>query len=333
MKKLKVITLGGTIAMKEDEHGKASPALSGENLVACVPGLKDVAEISIEPFCNIPSSHLTIDLIFGVANRIKEIINTQEADGVVVIQGTDTLEETAYLLDLVLGVNNPVVLVGAMRNASEASYDGTLNILNACRVAADEHAYNKGVMLLGNDLILPAREVTKTHTSDVATFQAPNGGPLGVVDKHKVIFYRAPLIREHYAVTKSNADVVLVKMAVDTRPHLIEHCVKQKVDGIVIEGFGRGHVPPAVIPGIEKAIKLGIPVVLTSRCGQGLVLDAYGHEASASHLKGLGIIFGGDLIGQKARIKLITLLGITKDYEMIREAFESDLYSIPQQIV
>lgn len=330
MKKIKIITLGGTIAMKEDEHGKATPAVSGDDLVSCIPGLKEIAEVSITSFCNIPSGHLTIELIFGVANLIKEAVEAKEADGIVVIQGTDTQEETAYLLDLTLGLPNPVVLVGAMRNASEPSYDGTINILGACRLAADDNAYNKGVMLLCNESILPAREVTKTHTSNVSTFQAPNGGPLGIVDKHKVIFYRAPLLREHYDVIKSDADVVLLKMGVDTRSHLIEHCVEQKVDGIVIEGFGRGHVPPVVVPAIKKAIKSGLPVVLTSRCGQGLVLDAYGHEASASDLKDHRIIFGGDLIGQKARIKLIVLLGMTKNYEEIREAFESDLYSIPQ---
>lgn len=326
MKKVKVITLGGTIAMKEDENGKASPAVSGDDLVSCVPGLAGVADISIEPFSNIPSSHLTIDIMFGVANRIKELVKAKEADGFVVIQGTDTQEETSYLLDLVLGIPNPVVFIGAMRNASEPSYDGTINILEACKIAADDSAYNKGVMLLCNEVIYPARDVTKTHTSNVATFKAPYSGPLGVVEKHKVLFYRAPLIREHYDVTESKADVVLLKMGADTRAHLLEHCIEQKVDGIVIEGFGRGHVPPAVIPSIEKAIKQGIPVILTSRCGQGLVLDAYGHVASASHLKSLGIIFGGDLLGQKARIKLIVLLGKTRNMEEIRVAFEHDLY-------
>lgn len=326
MKKVKIITLGGTIAMKENEQGKASPAVNGDDLVSCVPGLAEVADISVESFSNIPSSHLTIKIMFGVANRIKELTTSKEADGVVVIQGTDTQEETAYLLDLVLGIRNPVVLMGAMRNGSEPGYDGTINILEACRVAADDSARDKGVMLLCNEVILPARDVTKTHTSNVAAFMAPYSGPLGVVDKHKVLFYRAPLIREHYPVKDSEADVVLLKMCADMRNHILEHCIEQKVDGIVIEGFGRGHVPPALIPSIEKAVKQGIPVILTSRCGRGLVLDAYGHVASASHLKRLGIIFGGDLTGQKARIKLIVLLGITRDLEKIREAFEADLY-------
>lgn len=326
MKKVKVITLGGTIAMKEDENGKASPAVSGDDLVSCVRGLADVADISVESFSNIPSSHLTIDIMFGVANRIKALVKANEADGFVVIQGTDTQEETSYLLDLVLGISNPVVFTGAMRNASEPSYDGTINILEACRVAADDGARDMGVMLLGNEMIYSARDVTKTHASNVATFKDLYIGPLGVVDRHKVLFFRAPLIREYYDVAESKADVVLLKMGADTRAHLLEHCIEQKVDGIVIEGFGRGHVPPAIIPSIEKAVKQGIPVILVSRCGQGLVLDAYGHVASASHLKELGIIFGGDLLGQKARIKLIVLLGMTKDIAVIKEAFEKDLY-------
>lgn len=326
MKKVKIITLGGTIAMKEDENKKALPAVSGDDLVSCVPGLAEVGEISIEAYSNVPSSHLTLDIMFGVSNRIKELVKAKEADGVVVVQGTDTQEETSYLLDLVLGIPNPVVFVGAMRNASEPGYDGTINILEACRIAVDDNAYNKGVMLLCNEIIYPARDVTKTHTSNVSAFKAPYSGPLGVVDKHKVLFYRAPLIREHYDVSESKADVVLLKAGVDMRAHLLEHCIRQKADGIIIEGFGRGHVPPAVIPSIEKAIKQGIPVVLTSRCGQGIVLDAYGHAASASHLKRLGIIFGGDLLGQKARIKLIVLLGMTNSMEEISEAFEKGLY-------
>lgn len=326
MKKVKIITLGGTIAMIEDERGKASPALDGNALLANVAGIKNVADISVESFCNIPSSHMTIERMFGVAARIKELVKSRETDGVVVIQGTDTLEETAYLLDLVLDLPNPVIVIGAMRNSSEPSYDGTINIIEACRLAADNTAYNKGVMVLCNEFIYAARDVTKTHTSNVATFQSPYIGPLGVVDKHKILFFREPTIREHYPVNSSNADVVLLKMCADMRDHILYHCIKEKVDGIVIEGFGRGHVPPAVIPAIEEAIKQGIPVILTSRCGQGLVLDAYGHVASASHLKSLGIIFGGDLTGQKARIKLIVLLGMTRDMEEIRKNFEKGLY-------
>lgn len=326
MKKIKIITLGGTIAMKEDSQGRAIPALSGKELIECVPELVNIADISVEAFCNKPSGHLTLEDMFGVANRIRELAHNKEADGFVVVQGTDTQEETAYLLDITIGIEQPVVITGAMRNASEAGYDGVVNLLGACRVAADDEAYAKGVLLLCNEVILPARDVTKSHTSRVDTFCAPYEGPLGVVEKHKILFYRAPLIRETYMVKNSNAEVALVKMCADMKPYLLESCIENHVDGIIIEGFGRGQVSPSVVPSIEKAIQNGIPVILTSRCGRGCVLDTYGHEASADHLKRLGVIFGGDLTGVKARIKLIVVLGMTRDMSEIKKAFEKDIY-------
>lgn len=326
-KKVRIITLGGTIAMAEDEHGRAAPALDGSALVGQVKGLGDIGvDITIESLSNIPSSHIGIDLMCRLARRIKELADAGEADGFVVIQGTDTQEETAYLLELVLDIPQPVVLTGAMRNSSEPSYDGAINIINACRAAAAECSIGCGVVLYGNDMLHAARDVTKTHTSNVATFQSPFLGPLGVVDKHKVLYFRKALIKEHYPVPESPAEVAVIKAVAGMEGYLLQACIDRKVDGIVIEGLGRGHLPPPAVPAMEAAVKAGIPVILASRCLGGLVLDAYGHPSSASHLKQLGAIFAGDLSGQKARIKLIVVLGTTREYDKIKELFEKDLY-------
>lgn len=325
-KRLHILTLGGTIAMKEDESGRAIPAVAGDALVEQIECFGSIgAKFTVEAVSNIPSSHLTIDNMVNLAKRIKTLADENQTDGFVVIQGTDTQEETAYVLDLFLKIEQPVIITGAMRNGSEPSYDGIINIRNSCRAAAADCSKSRGVLLYCNDMLLAARDVTKTHTSNVATFQSPFHGPVGMVDKHKVIYFYSNLIREHYPIPERIAEVAVIKCVAGMEDYLLTACINRPVDGIVVEAFGRGHVPPKIIPAIEKAVQLGIPVILCSRCLGGLVLDAYSHVASAAHLKSLGVIFGGDLSGQKARIKLIAVLGKTRDMQKIKKEFETPI--------
>lgn len=322
-----IFTLGGTIAMAEDEHGKAAPSVAGDALIAQIEKYGDFgANLLVKEVFNEPSGHLTVDNMLDIAKNIKELSDSGEADGFVIIQGTDTQEETAYMLDLVLNIPQPVIITGAMRNCSEPSYDGIINIRNSCRAAAADVSENRGVMLYCNDFLHAARDVTKLSTSNVATFQSPFYGPLGMVEKHKVIYFRQLERTEHYKMFDNAAEVAVIKVVAGMKNYLLRACIQQKVNGIVLEAFGRGHVTPALIPAINDAIKAGIPVILCSRCLGGLVLDAYGHETSASRLKELGVIFGGDLSGQKARLKLIAVLGTTTNISEIRKYFEKDLY-------
>ena len=322
-KKVVVVSTGGTIAMKHDpEAGGAVPAVTGVELVNAVPPLGDVCPLEVVEFSNIPSPHMTPSLMWKLSKKVDAILAEQDVAGLVITHGTDTLEETAYLLDLTLTSDKPVCLTAAMRHADGISPDGGKNILCAVQTAATEEAAGKGVLVVMNEEIHAAREVTKTHSGNVKTFASPFWGPVGYVDEGRVIFRRESLYREKVRPASLVEEVYLVKMAAGSDDLLLNHLAEKKVKGIVIEGFGRGNVPLSSIPGIKAALKARIPVVLTTRVLGGRVLDVYGYEGGAKHLKELGVIMGGEISGQKARIKLMLILGLTSDPEEIQTYFD-----------
>ncbi|MFC4768879.1 asparaginase [Effusibacillus consociatus] len=322
MKKIVVITTGGTIAMNEDlETGTVRP-VTVKTLSTYLPAVSQYADVDMEEAFNLPSPHLTFRHLEQLLEKVRTLISNPTIDGVVITHGTDTLEETAFFLDLQLPPGKPVVVTGAMRSSNEIGADGPLNLLNSVRTAACEEAHGKGVLVVFNEEIHGARFVTKTHTSNVATFQSPQVGPIGTLDKRSIHFRHMPLEHEYYPVERMNRSVGLLKMALgmDSRP--IFHLLEDGISGIVIEALGQGNVPPEVVPGIQQAIKRGVPVVLVSRCFNGMVQDVYGYEGGGKHLRDLGAIFSNGLNGQKARIKLLVLLSSTSDLESIRKAFE-----------
>jgi L-asparaginase len=241
---------------------------------------------------------------------------------VVVTHGTDTLEETAYLLDLTVASEKPVVFVGAMRNSSEIGWDGPSNLLAAGRVASSEAARGLGVLVVMNETILAAGEATKTHTESFDSFQSPDFGPLGVVDKGEVIIRRSSLNRLHIATEKIAEPVWLLKTAAGFDSTLIDACLDAGAKGLVIEALGRGNIPPDSVRGIERALSENVAVVLTSRCLRGRVYESYGYAGGGKHLRNLGVIFADFLNGQKARIKLALALGLTDDPSEIRALLE-----------
>ncbi|MGI6575567.1 MAG: asparaginase [bacterium] len=322
-KKVVVVSTGGTIAMKYDPVRKGVfPAVTGAELVEAVPPLADVCPVDVVEFSNIPSAHMTPQTIFKLAHFIDETLAKDDVSGVVVTHGTDTLEETAYFLDLVLKSEKPVCVTGAMRHAGDVSPDGPKNILCSVKVAAAPEAVGKGVFVVLNEEIHAAREVTKTHSGNPKTFASPFWGPLGYVDEDRVIFRRQPIDRLKIQPENIVDDVHLIKVSTGVDDFLLKCLVDKGAKGIVVEGFGRGNIPPAMVPGIKLAIDNGIPVVLTTRSAGGRVLDVYGFEGSAKTLKELGVIFGGEISGQKARLKLILALGITEDHEKLAAYFD-----------
>lgn len=326
-KRIAIYFTGGTISMVYDpEIGAAVPALSGKEILARVPGLNEIADVEIIDFGRFPGPHMTPGLMMDLSTQVRNSLLRPDIDGVVVTHGTDTLEETAYLLDLTVASQKPVAFVGSMRNSSEAGWDGAPNLLSAARVAASGWARNRGVMVVMNDTILAASEATKTHTEAVDTFQSPDFGPLGVVDKGKVLIRRAPLRHVHLDTTTLIEPVWLIKITAGSDSSLIHACLDAGARGLVIEALGRGNVPPACVNGVARAIGSEVPVVLTSRCLRGRVLDSYGYPGSGKELRKLGIIFAGFLNGQKARIKLSLALSLTNKVTEIRELFESDEY-------
>ncbi|NMA87458.1 MAG: asparaginase, partial [Tissierellia bacterium] len=241
---------------------------------------------------------------------------------VVVTHGTDTLEETAYLLDLTINTEKPVIVVGAMRNSSELGYDGSSNLSAAICTGISKNAKNKGVLVVMNNEVNAASEVTKTNTLSLDTFKSPEFGPLGIVDNDEVIFYRDIVNRQFINTVEIEEKVGLLKTGPGMESDIIDFYIDNGYKGIVIEALGRGNIPPKMIDGIKNAIEKNIPIVMVSRCPTGRVLDTYGYEGGGKHLRDLGVIFGKNLPGQKARIKLMLILSITNNLETIKKLFE-----------
>ena len=301
--------------------GGAAPALSGEEIVARVTGLNDVAELNIINFARLPGPHVTPAKMLELAQVVNGELSKANVDGVVITHGTDTLEETTYFLDLNLSSEKPVVFVGAMRNSSELSWDGPANLMAAVRVAASPEARGLGVVIAMSEKIIAANEVTKTHTESVDTFQSRDFGALGLIDKDRVIIARRPTEREHIATDKIEDRVETIKIVSGGDGKFITFALLQGARAIVLEGFGRGNIPPAYMAAVSLATEAGIPVVLTSRCPRGRVLDTYAYEGAGKTLTNRGVILGGMLPSHKARIKLLLALGAGFSLAQIRQLF------------
>lgn len=326
-KKVAVVFTGGTISMKIDPRiAAAIPALSSEEIMSMVTNIDRVADIEIVDFDKIPGPHMTPERMMDLAQTIKALVSREDITGVVITHGTDSLEETAFLLDLNIDTPKPIVVVGAMRSSSELGYDGPSNLSAAICTAVSEQAKGKGVLVVMNTEVNAASEVTKTHTLSLDTFKSLEFGPLGVVDNDEVIFYR-DITKHHHIITEDIEDKVdLIKCAVGMDDRLIRFCVDSGAKGLVIEAMGRGNIPPNMVSGIEYATSKDVVIVMVSRCPMGRVLDTYGYEGAGRTLRNLGVVFGGNMPGQKARIKLMLALSITTDRNTIKDMFEKGFY-------
>ena len=319
-----VLFTGGTISMRIDPGtGAAVPALSAEEIVAKVPGLKKEARLTLEEYARLPGPHVTPHWMWRLKERVAEVLADPGVDGVVLTHGTDTIEETAYLLDLTLEGPRPVVFCGAMRTVSEPGWDGPSNLLAAVRTAVHPESRGRGVLVTVGEQIHTAAEATKWHTQSLVAFRSPHG-PLGVLDRGQVVYdrpaFRAPVLPARRLVS----EVDLHLMASDVDDALIRASLARGARGLVVAATGCGNVPPAVIPGLRAALAARIPVVLVSRCAEGRLAPAYGYEGGGQMLKEIGVIFGQELPGQKARIKLMVALGVSSDPTEVRRMFEGD---------
>lgn len=323
MKKVVVLTTGGTIAMKYDAAAEGLvPAVSGADLVEAVPALSNVAAVEVEEFSNVPSGHITPQMMFELAKRVDAQALRADVAGIVITHGTDTLEETAYFLDLTVRTEKPVCVTGAMRGASETSPDGPGNILAAVMTAASDEAIGQGVLVVLNDEIHAALEVTKTHATSTRTFASPFWGPIGHVYFDRVYIKRRSLKLQKIQPTALVDDVHLIKTAAGMDAFFFDCLIEKGAKGIIVEALGCGNVPPAVKEGIERARQAGIPVVLATRVHAGRVVPAYSYLGSAQSMKDARIILVGELNGPKARIKLMLALGLTSDVEKLAAYFD-----------
>ncbi|ALM57101.1 asparaginase [Staphylococcus equorum] len=324
MKKLLLIHTGGTISMSQDETNKV--VTNSDNPISnhqdIIKQYADVTEIT--PF-NVPSPHMNIKYVETLKHIIEDANRDENYDGFVITHGTDTLEETAYLLDLTINVSKPITITGAMRSSNEIGSDGLYNFISAIRVASSDNAADMGVMVVFNDEIHTARNVTKTHTSNTNTFQSPNHGPLGVVTKNSVQFHHKPY--EHLVLNDINHDlnIPLVKAYMGMNNDVLNFYSEHQVDGIIIEGLGQGNLPPTCLEGLEKCLDKEIPVVLVSRSFNGIVGPIYAYEGGGATLAEKGVVFSNGLNGPKARLKLLVGLSNQLNAKQLKKYFESQL--------
>ncbi|OTN75529.1 L-asparaginase [Enterococcus sp. 8G7_MSG3316] len=304
MKRILVLHTGGTIAMKEDTlTGGVSPDVSNPLMDAPIHIEEDV-ELIVEDIFNLPSPHMTPNEMLQLKERI-QLAHIGGVEGVVITHGTDTLEETAFFLDTTIGGQLPIVVTGAMRSSNEIGSDGLYNFESAIRVAKCPDAVNKGVLVVMNDEIHSARYVTKTHTTNIATFRTPTLGPIGLVTKHRIIFMQELLNSRQLDVDSVDGLFPIVKAYAGMTGELFNALADSQIDGLVIEALGAGNLPPQTIDPLKKLIARNIPVVLVSRCFNGIAEPVYDYPGGGIELQQLGIIFCNSINSQKARIKLL----------------------------
>ena len=317
-----VLFTGGTISMRKDpDTGAAVPALSGNEIVARVQGLRKEARLVLEDYARLPGPHVTPEWMWRLKQRVSKVRADPRVDGIVVTHGTDTLEETAFLLDLTLDGPKPVVFCGAMRTVSDPGWDGPANLMTAVRTAAHPLSAGRGVLIAVGEEVHAAAEATKRHTQALAAFRS-TWGPLAVLDRGAVVFHRPAFHAPPLPARRLVPQVDLHVMATGVGSSLVRASLRAGARGLVLEATGCGNVPPAVLPGIREALAAGVPVVMVSRCPEGRVSPAYGYEGGGQRLREMGVVFGEDLPGPKARIKLMVALGLTSDMARIRAVFE-----------
>lgn len=326
-----VFSLGGTIAATNGATNAAGgggsggvvPRLGARELVAAVPQLQGFADLETVAFRQTSSANLTLADVVALST---EIVRRFEdgVDGVVVTQGTDTIEETSFALDLLVGDRRPVVVTGAMRNPTLAGPDGPANLLAAVQVAAAPEAAGLGTLVVLNDEIHAARFLRKTHTSSPATFRSPSAGPLGwVVEGHPRIALRCPELKgTPTGPVDEIPPVALLTTALGDDSRIIAELERLGYAGLVVQAFGGGHVPARVVPALAD-LAARRPVVLASRTGGGeLLRETYGSPGSERDLLSRGLIPAGLLDGLKARVLLSLLLASGADRDEVRRAFE-----------
>ncbi|HEV7966479.1 MAG TPA: asparaginase [Candidatus Acidoferrales bacterium] len=320
-----VLSTGGTIASKQNlSKGGYEAVLTGEDLVRAVPAIRKVAQIRVEQISNISSSDMTAEIWIRLATKVNDLLVMPDLAGVVVTHGTNTLEETAYFLDLTATSSKPVILVGAQRPASDSDSDGPRNLLDAIRVAVSPEAVNKGTLVVMNGQINPARDVTKSNTSDVETFRSLEFGQLGVVDEEGGHFYRAPLRRQTIPIRPEVAlgRVEIIMNYAGADGSLIRALIGSgDVDGLVIAGFGLGCVTSLMYDAIQEARDKGVPVVISTRVPTGRIFSLSAMKGSSLTLKRIGCVLADNLSPQKARVLLMLALTKTSDPGALQKYF------------
>jgi L-asparaginase len=322
LSKVAVLSLGGTISATKGGGPGVAPTLTGEELAEMVPEISAVAEVETVQFRRVAGSELTLDDAVSLARDAEA---RPEAAGLVVTQGTDSIEETAFVLDLLVDREAPLVVTGAMRNPTVPGADGPANLLAAVRVSAGEEARGLGTVVVMNDEIHAARFVRKAHSQNPAAFSSAPTGPVGYLyeGRPRVVVRPAGRLRIGLPPDAEDRPVALYKVPFGDDGRLLREVERLGYEGLVVEAMGGGHLPARMVGTVEE-LASRMPVVLASRTGGGEVLKrTYGFPGSEMDLLGRGLIPAGPLDGLKARILLYLLLRSGASRERITEAFDS----------
>lgn len=290
--------------MQADQEGHVTSSQVNPMTQIDTP-IEEIQVTSID-FLNVPSPHIRLEHMMILYQKIKA--EQAKFDGFVITHGTDTLEETAYFLDTMAIPEKPIVLTGAMRSSNELGSDGVYNYQTALRVAADEKSADKGVLVVMNDEIHAAKYVTKTHTTNVSTFQTPTHGPLGLVTKREILYFKTAEPRVRFDLSAVSGTVPIIKAYADMDTVLLEALTKTDISGLVIEALGAGNLPPTILPTIKKLLEQELPIILVSRCFNGIAEPVYAYQGGGIQLEQDGILFVKELNAQKARLKLLIAL-------------------------
>lgn len=290
--------------MQADQEGHVTSSQINPMTQIDTP-IEEIQVTSVD-FLNVPSPHIRLEHMMTLYQKIKA--EQANFDGFVITHGTDTLEETAYFLDTMAIPEKPIVLTGAMRSSNELGSDGVYNYQTALRVAADEKSADKGVLVVMNDEIHAAKYVTKTHTTNVSTFQTPTHGPLGLVTKREILYFKTAEPRVRFELSAVSGTVPIIKAYADMDTVLLEALTKTDISGLVIEALGAGNLPPTILPTIKKLLERGLPIILVSRCFNGIAEPVYAYQGGGIQLEQDGILFVKELNAQKARLKLLIAL-------------------------
>jgi L-asparaginase len=305
-----LLSTGGTIEMVGTDSGlDIRPGRSG--LPAGGSVVPDGVTLEHRELFSLPSPHMTPQRMAQLVCAIGEERSRGEVSGVVVTHGTDTLEESAFLADVLLPPGKPVAFTAAMRSASELGVDGPRNVMGAIRTVCTYEFHNLGVTVVLNDEVHSALRVTKTYTSNVSSFASPGYGPLGYVDADRVLLRRRPALSLDISARARGLEerVALVKLAAGYGAEQLAAAVEAGSRGIALEAFGRGNAPPDVAAEVGRAVEAGVVVAVTSRCYMGRVLGVYAYEGGGADLAGRGAVMAGDLPGPKLRLLLMVCLG------------------------
>lgn len=317
-KKILVLHTGGTISMQADASGAV--VTSQDNPMNHVTNPLKGIEVQAIDFFNLPSPHIKPKHMLALYHKIKE--EADNYDGVVITHGTDTLEETAYFLDTMKIPNMPIVLTGAMRSSNELGSDGVYNYLSALRVASDDKSADKGVLVVMNDEIHAAKYVTKTHTTNVGTFQTPTHGPLGLVMKQEILYFKTAEPRVRFDLDCIQGLVPIISAYAGMTDELIDMLDLEHLDGLVIQAFGAGNVPKETAQKLETLLQKGIPVALVSRCFNGIAEPVYAYQGGGVQLQESGVLFVKELNAQKARLKLLIAINAGLKGQALKDYME-----------